>query len=131
MLRHSRIYLLPTRRGWAFIATLVMMLLSSLNYSLTLGIGVTFLLAGLMAAAQLHTFRNLAGIEVTPLSAGETFAGGTLPFSLALHAGAAARTAIRLEGGGASAGGSIPAGAALTLTLDVAAPRADAWRSDA
>ena len=74
-----------------------MMLLASLNYALSLGVGVTFLLTGLVAAAQLHTFRNLAGIEITPLAAGETFAGGTLPFTLALHAGAAARTAIRLR----------------------------------
>jgi uncharacterized protein (DUF58 family) len=123
VLRHSRIYLLPTRRGWAFIATLLMMLVASLNYSLSLGIGVTFLLTGLIAAAQLHTFRNLAGIEVTPLAAGEAFAGGTLSFGLALHAGAAARTAIRIEGGGASAGGDVVAGAAMPISLDVAAPR--------
>ena len=73
-----------------------MMLLGSLNYALALGVGVTFLLAGLVAAAQLHTFRNLAGIEITPLAAGETFAGGSIAFTLALHAGSAARTDIRV-----------------------------------
>ena len=52
------------------------MLLTSLNYALSLGFVVTFLLAGLVAAALLHTFRNLAGIELRPLAAGETFAGG-------------------------------------------------------
>ena len=122
VLRHSRIYLLPTRRGWALIATLLMMLLASLNYALALGVGVTFLLAGLVAAAQLHTFRNLAGIEITPLAAGETFAGGSIPFTLALHAGSAARTDIRINGANAHAGGDIAAGQALTVTLDVAAP---------
>lgn len=122
VLRHSRIYLLPTRRGWALIATLIMMLLASLNYALALGVGVTFLLAGLVAAAQLHTFRNLAGIEITPLAAGETFAGGSIPFTLALHAGSAARTDIRVNGANAHAGGDIAAGQALTVTLDVAAP---------
>jgi uncharacterized protein (DUF58 family) len=122
VLRHSRIYLLPTRRGWALIATLVMMLLGSLNYALSLGVAVTFVLAGLVAAAQLHTFRNLAGIEITALSAGETFAGGSIPFALALHAGSAARTDIRVHGGKAVAGGDIAAGQALTVTLDVDAP---------
>jgi uncharacterized protein (DUF58 family) len=122
VLRHSRIYLLPTRRGWALIATLILMLLASLNYALALGVGVTFLLAGLVAAAQLHTFRNLAGIEITPLAAGETFAGGSIPFTLALHAGSAARTDIRINGANAHAGGDIAAGQALTVTLDVAAP---------
>ncbi len=122
VLQHSRIYLLPTRRGWALIATLVTMLLASLNYSLSLGIAVTFLLAGLLAAAQLHAFRNLAGIKITPLSAGETFAGGRIPFTLALHAGAAARNAIRLTAGDVKATGDIVAGAALTVTLEVLAP---------
>lgn len=122
VLRHSRIYLLPTKRGWAVIATLLMMLLGSLNYALALGVGVTFLLAGLVAAAQLHTFRNLAGIEIAPLSAGDTFAGGSIAFSLALRAGSAARTDIRLRAGNAEAGGDIAAGQALTVTLDVDAP---------
>lgn len=122
VLRHSRIYLLPTRRGWAMIGTLVLMLLASLNYALALGVGVTFLLTGLIAAAQLHNFRNLAGIEITPLAAGETFAGGRVAFTLALHAGSAARTGIVVTAAGARAGGDIAAGQALTVTLEVDAP---------
>jgi uncharacterized protein (DUF58 family) len=123
VLRHSRIYILPTRRGWALIATLFMMLLMALNYALALGIGVTFLLAGLLAAAQLHAFRNLAGIEITPLAAGETFAGGHIAFTLALHAGSAARIGITVTSAQARAGGDIAAGSALTVTLDVDAPK--------
>ncbi len=122
VLRHSRIYLLPTRRGWAVIGTLAMMLVGSLNYSLALGLGVTFVLAGLVAAAQLHAFRNLAGLQVAPLAAGEAFAGGTLPFTLAVHAGAAARHDITLASAGAAATGSVAAGTALTFTLAVPAP---------
>ena len=67
-LRHRRIYILPTKRGIAFLATLAMALLTSLNYSLSLGFGTTFLLAGLVAASLIHTFRNLAGIELRPLA---------------------------------------------------------------
>ena len=121
VLRHSRIYILPTRRGWALIATVLIMLVASLNYALSLGVGVAFLLAGLLAASLLHTFRNLAGIEVTPLSAGEAFAGGHLPFTLSLHGGALARGAVSLAASGALASGDVPAGAALTVTLDVEA----------
>ena len=80
-LRHRRIYILPTKRGLAFLATLAMALLTSLNYSLSLGFGTTFLLAGLVAASLIHTFRNLSGIELRPLAAGETFAGSVMPFS--------------------------------------------------
>jgi uncharacterized protein (DUF58 family) len=119
VLRHSRIYILPTRRGWTMIGTIVIMLLASLNYGLSLGVGVTFLLSGLMAAALLHTFRNLAGIEVTPLSAGEAFAGGNVPFTLSLHGGAVPRACISLAAGGAHTEGDVPAGAALTVTLGV------------
>ena len=121
VLRHSRIYILPTRCGWAMIATVATMLVASLNYALSLGIGVAFLLAGLLAAALLHTFRNLAGIEVTPLSAGEAFVGGHVAFTLSLHGGALARSAVTLTAAGAHASGDVPAGAALTVKLDVLA----------
>jgi uncharacterized protein (DUF58 family) len=122
VLRHSRIYILPARRGWALLATVATMLVASLNYSLTLGIGVAFLLAGLLAAALLHTFRNMAGIEVTPLSASETFAGGHVVFTLALHGGAIPRSAITLAAADARVIGDVPAGAALTLNLEALAP---------
>ena len=99
-LRHRRIYILPTKRGIAFLATLAMTLLTSLNYSLSLGFATTFLLAGLVAASLIHTFRNLAGIELRPLAAGETFAGSVMPFTLGLTGGATPRYAITLSARG-------------------------------
>jgi uncharacterized protein (DUF58 family) len=123
VLHHSRIYILPTRRGWAMIATVATMLVASLNYALSLGVGVAFLLAGLLAAALLHTFRNLAGIEVTPLSAGEAFVGGHVAFTLSLHGGALARNAVTLTAAGAHASGDVPAGTALTVKLETLAPK--------
>jgi uncharacterized protein (DUF58 family) len=124
ILRHRRIYILPTKRGIAFIATLAMSLLTSLNYSLSLGFAATFLLAGIVAAALIHTFRNLAGIELRPLAAGETFAGGVMPFTLALAGGAQARYAVTL-----SARGCFPVtvdvvpDAALPVALELVTPR--------
>jgi uncharacterized protein (DUF58 family) len=121
VLRHRRIYILPTRRGLAYIATLIMMLLTSLNYGLSLGFAVTFLLAGLAAAALLHTFRNLAGLELRPLSAGETFSGGALPFTLALAGGQAPRYGITIGAGKGAAAQTVdvPPEAALPVTLEV------------
>src|SRR5262245_12764335 len=58
VLRHSRIYIVPTPRGLAFIATLATMLVLSLNYALSLGFVITFVLSGMTGAALLHTFRN-------------------------------------------------------------------------
>ncbi|HEX6137604.1 MAG TPA: DUF58 domain-containing protein [Casimicrobiaceae bacterium] len=121
VLRHSRIYILPTRRGYAIIAMLVLMLLTSLNYALSLGLAVTFLFGGLVAAALLHTFRNLSGIEVKPLAASDTFAGGHIVFSLSLAAGAIDRRAITISASGATATAAVRAGAAQTITLAVMA----------
>jgi len=95
-LAHSRIYILPTRRGLALIGTLAIMLITSMNYALALGFIATFVLSGLVAAALLNTFRNLAGLTIRPASAGETFAGGRLPFTLTLSGGARTRTAISI-----------------------------------
>lgn len=95
-LAHSRIYILPTRRGLALIGTLAIMLITSMNYALALGFVATFVLSGLVAAALLNTFRNLAGLEIRPASAGETFAGGRLPFTLKLAGSARTRIAIAI-----------------------------------
>jgi uncharacterized protein (DUF58 family) len=117
VLRHSRIYILPTRRGLALMATLATMLLTSLNYALSLGLVVTFLLSGLASAALLHTFRNVAGIRVRPLAAGDTFAGAPIAFTLELIGGAAARHQIALHARGTQVESDVRAGSALTLTL--------------
>ncbi|MDE2004654.1 MAG: DUF58 domain-containing protein [Betaproteobacteria bacterium] len=119
VLRHSRIYILPTRRGYALIATLTVMLLTSLNYALSLGLAVTFLLSGLVAAALLHTFRNLAGIEIKPLAASDAFAGEPMNFALSLGAGGAARRSIGVAAGGAATLASIAAGTTRTVVLAV------------
>ncbi len=124
ILRHSRIYILPTRRGLALLGTLAVMLLASLNFALSLGFAATFLLAGMAAAALLHTYRNLAGVELAPLAAGESFAGGALPFTLGLAGGATPRRAITV-----AARGAMPVtvdvipDAALPVTLEVPARR--------
>lgn len=119
VLRHSRIYILPTRRGYAVIATLLLMLLTSLNYALSLGLGVTFLLGGLVAATLLHTFRNLAGIEIKPLAAGDAFAGDQLVFTLSLAAGSVDRHAITIAANAAQTTSSVKAGVLATVPLAV------------
>jgi uncharacterized protein (DUF58 family) len=122
-LHHSRIYILPTRRGLAFGCTLAAMLLTSLNYSLSLGFAITFLMIGLGASALLHTFRNVAGIAVRPLAAGETFAGGTLPFVISMMGGAGIRRAFVLVAGeNRTHRFDLPAGRALPVTIHRSAP---------
>ena len=119
VLRHSRIYILPSRRGWTMIATLAVMLLTSLNYALSLGFAVTFVLAGLVAASLLHAFRNLAGIEIRPLAASETFAGGRIAFTLSANGGERTRESIEVRAEGTDAPvADLPAGTSVVLRLE-------------
>ncbi len=124
VLRHSRIYILPTRRGLALIATLTIMLLTSMNYALSLGYALTFIAGGMVAAALLATFRNLAGIAVSPMVAGEAFAGGDMEFTLSIMSGGRDRSAITLTPrDGPPVHLDLPAGATRPLQLNVAARR--------
>jgi uncharacterized protein (DUF58 family) len=124
VLRHRRIYILPTRRGLALIATLAIMLLTSMNYSLSLGHALTFLVAGLVASALLQTYRNLAGIAASPLAAGEAFAGGQVAFTLSLaNAGAARQAIVVTPRSGGSVSVDLPATATRQVQLTVPAPR--------
>jgi uncharacterized protein (DUF58 family) len=121
-LRHSRIYILPTRRGAALIATLTIMLLTSMNDALSLGYALTFLAGGMVAAALLATFRNLAGMSVAPLVAGEAFAGGDLEFTLSIISGNRERVGIALApADGPRVQMDLPPGATRPLQLAVAA----------
>ena len=122
VLRHSRIYILPTRRGLAVIATLLLMLLTSLNYALSLGLAVTFLLGGLIASTLLHAFRNLAGIEIKPLAASDAFAGSNIVFSLSLAAGSVDRRGIAISANGVTVTTAVTAGQLATVTLAVPVP---------
>ena len=65
-----------------------------MNYALSLGYALTFLAGGMVAAALLATFRNLAGIAVSPLVAGEAFAGGHMEFTLSMVSGGRERVGI-------------------------------------
>ncbi len=85
ILGHRRVYVLPTRAGLGFVAVLLVMLIGAINYSLSLGHALVFLLAGLGLTAILHTFRNLAGLSISPGRVAPIFAGDTARFPLILR----------------------------------------------
>ena len=74
-LDRKRIYIVPTRAGFALAVTLLLMLAGSINYNLGLGYVLTFLLGGLGVVGMLHTWRNLAGLVLTPGRTNPAFAG--------------------------------------------------------
>jgi len=64
VLNQRRIYILPTRQGIGFALLLVLMLLGDINYNLSLGYTLTFLLATAGGMSMLHAFRNMAQLEI-------------------------------------------------------------------
>jgi uncharacterized protein (DUF58 family) len=81
-LSQRRVYILPTRHGVVFGGALVLMLVGSINYNLSLGYVLTFLLAGMAIVSILHTFRNLAHLTLVAGRVEPVFAGETAHFVL-------------------------------------------------
>jgi uncharacterized protein (DUF58 family) len=97
-LDRRRIYILPTKFGVAYGITTFVMLLGSMNYNNSLGFALTFLLVGLGLVAMHHCHRNLAGLVIANVQAGEAFAGGSLKLALGCeNPSAVARCGLRFE----------------------------------
>ena len=62
-----------------------LMLIGSINYNLSLGHALVFLLAGIGMVAMVHTFRNLVRLRLTPGRANPVFAGETAYFQIVLE----------------------------------------------
>lgn len=96
-LTQRRVYVLPTRGGLLYALSLLVLLIGAINYNLSLGYGLVFLLGGLGIVAILHSFRNLAGVSITVGAPAPVFAGETARFPLILHnADARERRLLRL-----------------------------------
>ena len=81
-LTQRRIFILPTRQGLMLAFLLVLMLLGDINYNLSLGYVLTFLLATMAVMSMLHAFRNLAHLEIRAAHADAVFSGETTQFVL-------------------------------------------------
>lgn len=113
VLGHRRVYIVPTRLGWIYAATLGILLVGSINYALQLGFVLTFVLAGTGIAGMVHTTRNLARLAISAGRAEPVFAGEAAQFRLLLdnrarydrpallvrHAGSGAQVVIDLAAG--------------------------------
>ena len=85
VLTQRRIFILPTRQGLALALVLGLMLLGDINYNLSLGYVLTFLLAMMAVMSMLHAFRNLAHLEIRAGRADALFSGETAEFLLHFH----------------------------------------------
>jgi uncharacterized protein (DUF58 family) len=83
-LAQSRIYLLPTRRGWAFVGLIAVLLLLALNYAASLVFLLAFLLAGYLVANVVFGLQQLNHLSVDLLPVKPVFAGEALRFEVRL-----------------------------------------------
>ena len=79
------LYILPTGAGWLLGATLLALLVGSINYQLNLGYLLTFLVAGCALVSVPMSHRTLLGLELHLRAPRPTFAGQAAPLSIGLH----------------------------------------------
>ena len=84
VLVHRRVYIVPVRLGFLFCVMLLVLLTGSINYALSLGFALTFVLAGLGLVGMVHTARNLARVAVSVGRTQPVFAGEAAQFRLIL-----------------------------------------------
>jgi uncharacterized protein (DUF58 family) len=89
-----RIFILPTRQGYLFAGTVALLLVASINYALSLGYVLTFLLISMAGVAMLHTWRNLAHLKLRPGRCDPVFAGETAHFGITVETPSLTRFAI-------------------------------------
>lgn len=80
VLNQRRVYILPSRQGLLFAVVLVVMLLGDINYNLSLGYVLTFLLAMMALLSLLYAFRNLAHLHIHAGHVAPVFAGESARF---------------------------------------------------
>ncbi|MGM9512931.1 DUF58 domain-containing protein [Roseateles sp. DB2] len=95
-LTQRNLYIVPTRPGLFFCATLAVLLLASINEQLSLGFALSFLLAGAGLASMLATHANLRGLDLDLRPPEAVEAGSEAPLLLRLHNPGAARYGIAL-----------------------------------
>lgn len=97
LLTQGNIYILPTGAGWMFGATLIVLLLASINYQLNLGYILTFLLAGSGVVSMHLTHSTLRGLTLQLRSPQPVFAGSPAVLDVTLGNAGRARFGIGLR----------------------------------
>ncbi|MDE2611875.1 MAG: DUF58 domain-containing protein [Burkholderiales bacterium] len=97
VLGQRNIYILPTRAGLAFVLTLVVMLIAAINYQLSLGYALTFLLAGAGLVSMHLTHGNLRGLTLHLKPAAPVFAGEPARLEVVITNAARARHGLGLR----------------------------------
>jgi uncharacterized protein (DUF58 family) len=97
LLTHRNVYILPTRAGLMFAVTLVVLLIASINYQLSLGYVLTFLLAGSGVVSMHLTHNTLRGLTLYLRAPASLFAGEPALLNITLTTPGSARFGIGLR----------------------------------
>lgn len=102
VLGRKRIYILPTAFGIGFAVILLVMLVGALNYSNNAALLLTCLLAAVASGSALATFRNMDGLRLDGIRAGNACAGSAVRVQLDFAVATRARHALHLDMAGQS-----------------------------
>ena len=108
-LTQRNIYIVPTRAGFVFAAVLLVMLLASINYQLSLGYVLTFLLAGAGFVSMHLTHNTLRGLTLHLKTPQPAFAGQSLPLEIVLTSPARLQHGVGIGFQGDTEAGQAPA----------------------
>jgi len=95
-LTQSNIYIVPTKAGFAFALTLILMLVASINYQLNLGYLLTFLLAGSALVSMHLTHATLRGLTLRVKPPAPVFLGEGADLDIVLNNPGSTRHGIGL-----------------------------------
>ncbi|RYZ12565.1 MAG: DUF58 domain-containing protein [Comamonadaceae bacterium] len=119
-LTQRNVYILPTKAGWMLFATLLILLVSSINYQLNLGYLLTFLLAGSVVVGMHVCHGTLRGLALRLIAPEAPFAGTAAVFRVVLNN---TRRRVRygiglsVRGSGQWAWGNVPAQGSETMEV--------------
>ncbi|MGI9277125.1 MAG: DUF58 domain-containing protein [Endozoicomonas sp.] len=95
-LDQRRIFIMPTRPGYAWLFLALIVFLLAVNYRNSLAFGLSFFMISLFMLSILHTWRNLAGLTLVAREAEQGHAGQNLHITLELKAGVRPRRVVSL-----------------------------------
>ena len=84
VLTQRNVYILPTRAGWMMVATLLVLLVASINYQLNLGYLLTFLIGGSVLVGMHIGHATLRGITMNLIATKDQFMPAAASFDVVL-----------------------------------------------